>query len=401
MESSHTYSVSEITNRIKSTLEQAFPSVWIEGEISNFRPSGAGHLYFTLKDEAAVIQIVMFRGRATRLEFRPEDGQLVRVFGTVSVYARRGNYQIIAESMMLAGVGEILKLLERRKQKLAAEGLFDGERKRPIPLYPTRVAVVTSPTGAAIRDILNVVGRRSAGVDLVVLPAPVQGEEAAARIAAQIERANRYDLGEVIIIGRGGGSLEDLLPFSEEVVVRAIASSRLPVISAVGHEIDVALSDLAADLRAPTPSAAAEVVSARRDELLERVQDIHRDMVRTMHQRIERVRLLARQFTADNLERSYRALVQPILLRLDDAKEGILLGMRDRLQSLRARYDIAHGRLESCSPFDVLRRGYAVVRRAEDEAVVRRAADVTVDEELAVQLAEGDLRVVTKETHVP
>jgi exodeoxyribonuclease VII large subunit len=401
MESSHTYSVSEITNRIKSTLEQAFPSVWIEGEISNFRPSGAGHLYFTLKDEAAVIQIVMFRGRATRLAFRPEDGQLVRVFGTVSVYARRGNYQIIAESMMLAGVGEILKLLERRKQKLAAEGLFDEERKRPIPLYPTRVAVVTSPTGAAIRDILNVVGRRSAGVDLVVLPAPVQGEEAAARIAAQIERANRYDLGEVIIIGRGGGSLEDLLPFSEEVVVRAVASSRLPVISAVGHEIDVALSDLAADLRAPTPSAAAEVVSARRDELLERVQDIHRDMVRTMHQRIERVRLLAKQFTADNLERSYRALVQPVLLRLDDAKEGILLGMRDRLQSLRARYDIAHGRLESCSPFDVLRRGYAVVRRAEDEAVVRRASDVTVDEELAVQLAEGDLRVVTKETHVP
>lgn len=397
MESTHTYSVSELTGLIKSTLEEAFPAVWIEGEISNFRSSGAGHLYFTLKDDAAIISVVMFRGRATRLSFSPEDGQLVRVYGNVSVYARRGNYQIIAESMMLAGVGALLQMLERRKQALAAEGLFSEDRKKPIPLYPTRVAVVTSPTGAAIRDILNVVGRRSSGLNLVILPAPVQGEQAAERIARQIQRANWFDLGEVIIVSRGGGSLEDLLPFSEEIVVRAVAESRIPVISAVGHEIDVALSDLAADYRAPTPSAAAEVVSARREDLLERVVDSRHAMVRAMNDKIERIRLLGRQFTPENLERSYRALVQPVLLRLDDAKEDMLRGMQQRAIDLRTRLDVATSRLESCSPYDVLRRGYAVVRRAGDGGVVRKAKQVSRDEELAVQLAEGSLTAITKE----
>lgn len=394
----HTYSVSELTDRIKTTLEQGFPAVWVEGEISNFREASSGHLYFTLKDADAVISVVMFRGRAARLRFAVEDGQLVRIYGGVSVYARRGNYQIIAETMVLAGVGALLALLEERKRKLAAEGLFDEAKKKPIPLYPSRVAVVTSPTGAAIRDILNVAGRRSAGVDIVVLPVPVQGAEAAPRIAKQIERANWFGLGEVIIIGRGGGSLEDLMPFSEEVVVRAVAASETPVISAVGHEIDVALSDLAADLRAPTPSAAAEVVSARREDLLARVRELSMLMRRTIADRLSRIRLVVQQFSDENLERNYRTLVQPFLLRLDDAKETILSAMERRIGELRTRYQLARNGLESCSPFDVLRRGYSVVRKEKDRTVIRRSSQVSPGDELAVQLSEGGLSVTTTAT---
>ncbi|MDZ7792421.1 MAG: exodeoxyribonuclease VII large subunit [Spirochaetia bacterium] len=220
------FQVSEITAHIKEILEQSFSTVAIEGEISNFRPAGSGHWYFTLKDRDAMIQAVMFKYRSARVTFTPADGQKVVVRGNISVYAKRGNYQIICDSMEKAGEGDILAMLEERKRKLAAEGLFAEEKKRPLPFFPTRIAVVTSPTGAAIRDILQVLGRRSSGLDVVVLPAPVQGDSAGAKIAAQIRRANRFQLGDVIITGRGGGSLEDLLPFSDEEVVRAVAESR-------------------------------------------------------------------------------------------------------------------------------------------------------------------------------
>lgn len=266
-------SVSEITALIKSTLEQGFGGVTIEGEISNFRPAASGHLYFSLKDSDAMLSAVMFRGNARSLRFQPEDGMLVRASGNISVYAKRGNYQIICQTLALSGQGDLLVLLEERKKRLAAEGLFDRDRKQPLPMLPGKVVVVTSPTGAAIRDILNVLRRRAAGIDLIVLPTLVQGDEAGPRIAHQIETANRYHLGDVLILTRGGGSLEDLLPFYDEVVVRAVAASEIPVISAVGHEIDIALSDLAADMRAPTPSAAAELVSSSRLDLLRRVQE--------------------------------------------------------------------------------------------------------------------------------
>ena len=388
---SRPYKVSEITTLIKSTLEGTFPAITVEGEISNCRPSSTGHLYFTLKDRDAMLQAVMFRNRRAYLDFEPADGMLVVVRGAISVYAQRGNYQIICEAMSVAGLGEILALLEERKQRLSAEGLFDADRKKPIPILPSRIAVVTSPTGAAIRDILHVLRRRNSGLDVVILPTPVQGDEAAAAIARQIRTADRLKLGDVIIVGRGGGSIEDLLPFSDEEVVRAIASCSTPVISAVGHEIDVSLSDMAADLRAPTPSAAAEIVSASRDELRNHVLDLGRIVIRAFRERLRNGRLLLRQFTPSELERSFRVIVQPYFLRLDDAKETALSGMERRTTDLRHRLELAKQSIEACSPFDVLKRGYAVVYRKADHRVISSADGVKVEDQIAVRFHSGSL----------
>lgn len=364
------YRVSQITTLIRQTLEADFSDVAVEGELSNVRPSSTGHLYFTLKDNDAVLSGVMFRSRARSLTFRPEDGQVVIARGNISVYAKRGTYQIICESLEQAGEGEILALLEQRKRKLAAEGLFDEERKKPLPLYPSRIAVVTSPTGAALRDILRVIGRRSAGVDVVVLPAPVQGDTAAAKIAKQIRIANLHHLGDVVIVGRGGGSLEDLLPFSEEEVVRAVAASELPVISAVGHEVDIALCDLAADVRAPTPSAAAEIVSVHREELLSRVETIRNTAQTALRQRVERIRILLRQFSPALLERNFRIFVQPSLLALDDAKERLVESMERRVEKVAHRLELARRELETASPLKTLEKGYSIVSDTETGAVL-------------------------------
>lgn len=386
-----TLTVSQITELVKLTLEQSFSDLCVEGEISNFRPSSAGHLYFTLKDELAVIQVVMFRNRALGLGFTPADGQVVRVWGNLSVYAKRGNYQILVERMEKSGQGEILAMLEERKRRLAAEGLFDESRKRPLPLLPARVAVVTSPTGAALRDILNVTKRRNAGINIVILPCPVQGDDAAERIARRIEVASRFRLGEVVIVGRGGGSLEDLLPFSDERVVRAIAASEIPVISAVGHEIDISLSDLAADVRAPTPSAAAELVSARRDELLSRVLELRLDMGRELGRRTERIRLLLRRFTPVELERDFRALIQPVLLRLDDAKEELIRSLKERLLDTRHRLDLITSTLRAGSPLEILGKGYSVVTDAESGSLITAASQTARGKGIRVRLAKGGL----------
>lgn len=380
----------EFTAQVKSVLETGFPSVSVEGELSNVRPSSTGHLYFTLKDEHASVSCVMFRGRYSRRSFDPADGQQVTVTGPVSVYPPRGTYQIIVERMQLAGIGRILAAIEERKQRLAAEGLFDEARKQPLPLLPERVAVVTSPTGAAIRDILNVLGRRNAGIHLVVCPTPVQGAQAATKIAQMIHIADVHDLGDVIVVGRGGGSLEDLLPFSEEAVVRAIARAGHPVISAVGHEIDVTLADLAADYRAPTPSAAAEVVAASREELLRRVHTLGARVVDSFLGRYRSARGLLAQFSPDALYTRYRVLVQPTLLRFDDARESMLTGLRERTQASRHRLQMAEELIASCDPDDVLRRGYAVVRD-ERNTVLREAASVSAGDRISVQLHRGRL----------
>ena len=392
-----TFTVSQITDLIKQTLEASFYNVTIEGEISNFRPSSTGHFYFTLKDEQSVISAVMFRNRSFSLGFKPSDGQKVSAHGNISVYAKRGTYQLIVERMDKAGEGDILAMLEERKRRLAAEGLFDEERKRPLPLLPTRVAVVTSPTGAALRDILNVTARRNAGIDIVVLPCPVQGDEAADKIARQIERANTYALGDVIIVGRGGGSLEDLLPFSEEVVVRAIANSSIPVISAVGHEIDTSLSDLAADLRAPTPSAAAEIVTASRVELMAHVRELSSSMSRELSRRIERVRLLLREFTPAQMERNFRVLIQPTLLRLDDAKESLLRALEGRLIEARHRMELARQNLLAASPLEVLKRGYAVVTDRESGNPLTSAQQTAAGKGIRIRLHKGQLGATVEE----
>jgi exodeoxyribonuclease VII large subunit len=391
------YKVSEITSLIKGVLEESFGYVSVEGEISNFRPSSTGHYYFTLKDDQAVISVVMFKSRIGKLTFEPADGKLVVVEGNLSVYPKRGSYQIICESMQPAGEGNILAMLEERKRKLAVEGLFDEERKKPLPLFPSRAAVVTSPTGAAIRDILRVLRRRNSGLNLVIVPAPVQGENAGERIAAQIRRVNRYHLGEVLIVGRGGGSLEDLLPFSDEVVVRAIAESEIPVISAVGHEIDSSLSDYASDKTAATPSMAAEIVSTSREELIQRIREQKNGLIIAIERRVERISLLLRQFRPEQLQRSFRMIMQPVLMRLDDLKEELIDQLKERITEYKHTLEILEGRLEGGSPLTILKRGYALVTAKESGRLVTSAGQTTLGEEIRVRFSEDRLTAVVEE----
>ncbi len=391
------YSVSEITDVIRPMLEDSFPDVTIEGEISNFRPSSTGHLYFSLKDTRSVISVVMFRNRASGLGFQPLDGMVVQARGSISVYAKRGTYQLICERLTQSGEGDILAMLEERKRRLAAEGLFDPDRKKKLPLLPSRVAVVTSPTGAAVRDILRVLKSRHAGIDSVILPSPVQGDEAAQKICRQLRVANWYHLGDVIIVARGGGSLEDLLPFYEECVVRAIAESAIPVISAVGHEVDITLIDLVADVRAPTPSAAAEMVTASRDELDRRVRTLRDQLTSTLAQQMERARLQLAQFTVDNLIRFMGSVIQPLVLRLDDLREDLLQATSERIKQQRHRLQLVVQGLESHSPLDILRKGYAIVTHEPTSNVLASTDAVSVGDPLKIRLHKGSLRADVQE----
>jgi exodeoxyribonuclease VII large subunit len=383
------FTVSEITECVKLSLERDFPLVTVEGEISNCRPASSGHLYFYLKDRSAMIQAVMFRYKARGLGFEPRDGMMVRAKGAITVYSARGQYQILVESMQRSGEGELLAMLEERKRRLVAEGLFDESRKRPLPRFPGRIAVVTSPTGAAIRDILNVLGRRNAGIDIVVLPTAVQGEEAAAQIARQIEAANRWNLGEVLIVGRGGGSLEDLLPFSDEAVVRAVASSRIPVISAVGHEIDWALSDFAADLRAPTPSAAAELVSESREALSDTVGHLRAQLEASIASRLERARLLLGRFEPHAAEAQLMRVLMPSIRRLDEASEELSSRIEAAMDSRRRRLELAERSLEMASPEAVLARGFSVVRKAGGGPAIRDSGRLKAGEGIDILFARG------------
>lgn len=387
----HVYSIQEITGIIKTLFEEHFTFLRIAGEISNCRPSSTGHLYFTLKDEKAALQAVMFKSRTWTLGFEPTDGCKVVVSGSLSVYEQRGTYQIIVETMELAGEGAILQMLEARKQKLAQEGLFDPERKRSLPFFPLRVAVITSPTGAALRDIITVMSRRNSTVSITVLPAPVQGAEAAPVLVRQLETANRYRLGDVIIIGRGGGSLEDLLPFSDEAVVRAVAASDIPVISAVGHEIDWALTDFAADVRAPTPSAAAELAVPVLSDITATIAAAQTDLLHYITARIQRVRLMTKNFTPGTLEMQFRRIEQPLLMRLDDAKEHLLYNMQARLTDTKYRLALLSQKIEGANPQSILERGYAIVYNRTTETVIRSVQNVSEGSKLRIRLADGEL----------
>jgi len=391
--------VSELTELIRCRLEEHFSSVTVEGEISNCRPASSGHLYFSLKDAGAKIDAIMFRNRLRFLNFEPKDGMLLRVRGSLSVYAPRGSYSIVCEDMELAGSGDILAMLEKRKQKLAAEGLFDESKKRPLPRFPKTIGVVSSPTGAAIRDILNILGRRAAGVKIVILPAPVQGADAAPIITRRIVQANQWKLADVLIVGRGGGSLEDLLPFSEESVVRAVAESEIPVISAVGHEIDWALCDFAADLRAPTPSAAAEMVSAELTIVLSNIRTISGYLTASIKTRIEKAKLLLRPFSAEDLEYRFRSILQPRLVRFDDAKENLLEGMAGLVANLRKRHEKAFAILEAGSPLAVMERGFSVVTNGRTGSIVRKGSDTRPGDRLEIRPLHGTITAVTEECY--
>lgn len=384
------FSVSQITDLIKEILETSFRSITIEGEISNWRPSAAGHIYFTLKDNNAQIKAVIFRGAAMRLNFRPKDGDKVRCTGSLSVYAPQGNYQIIVNTMEIAGAGNILQMLEERKRKLAAEGLFDENRKKPLPPFPRTIGVVTSPTGAAIRDILNVTKRRNPGMNIIVLPAIVQGDGAAQTICKMIEIANFYQLCDVLIVGRGGGSLEDLLPFSEESVVRAVAASRIPTISAVGHEIDWALCDYSADRRAPTPSAAAEMAVPLLADIKQDLADYKNSLYDSIKQRTEKTRLLVRSFNPESLEVRFRNIQQPLLNRFAAAREALPENLQDKIRDLRVRIAQSRTVLENASPQTIFDRGYSMVTDASGK-VVRDAAAVATGDKLFITPAQGKI----------
>lgn len=389
------FSVTQITDLIKGILENSFRSVKIEGEISNWRPSAAGHIYFTLKDNNAQIKAVIFRNAAYKLAFKPKDGDKVRCTGSLSVYAPQGNYQIIINTMELAGTGNILQMLEERKKKLAAEGLFNSEKKKALPLYPKTIGVVTSPTGAAIRDILNVSKRRNPNINITVLPAIVQGEEAAQTIVKMIEIANFYKLCDVLIVGRGGGSLEDLLPFSEESVVRAIAASKIPTISAVGHEIDWALCDYAADKRAPTPSAAAEMAVPILSEIQQNITFYKNDLYNSIKQKIEKTRLMIKSFNPQNFEVQFRNIQQPLLNRYAYAKENLVKNMQDKIKDLRTRILNNKTILENASPDTILQRGYSMVTDEEGK-IIRNADQVSSGSKIIVKPAQGSLKAIVE-----
>jgi exodeoxyribonuclease VII large subunit len=436
--------VSELNACVRDLLEGAFAAVWVEGEISNLRTYPSGHTYFTLKDPESQVAAVLFRSAAAGLRFRPEDGLKVLIRGRVSLYEPRGSYQIIVEGVEPAGLGELQLAFEQLKAKLLAEGLFDADRKRPLPLLPRRIGIVTSPVGAAIRDILRVLHRRFAGLEIVIAPARVQGEAAAEEIIAGVRDLSRLSGVDVIIVTRGGGSLEDLWPFNEESVARAIVGSPIPVISAVGHEVDITISDLVADLRAPTPSAAAEMVVRSRQELLERLAALLTRLGAAARLLISTLR---RELDASGAERAFlatRGRIRERMQRVDDLTHSLRSHLAVRTERLRHRVEIlgqrisprqlaerlagqraasmtqqrllraaatsvlesarnrvaAYGeRLTALSPLAVLARGYAICRLAPSGAILKDAAEASPGGAIRVRLHRGGLDCEVKEVH--
>jgi exodeoxyribonuclease VII large subunit len=391
--------VSQITSLIKDDLENKYPDITVEGEISNCKTAASGHFYFSLKDEQSVLQAVMFRRDMLSLSFVPKDGMKVWARGGISVYAGRGQYQLITRSMKKAGLGDILAMLEERKQRFAKEGLFDESKKKPIPLLPSRIAVVTSPTGAAVRDVIRVLHRRNPKVDILVLPALVQGDDAATSIAARIRQANLWNLADVLIVGRGGGSIEDLLPFSEEIVVRAIAESNIPVISAVGHETDWALSDYVADIRAPTPSAAAEMACSDIELVYKELTHFETMLTQSMKQTLAHARQRLSAVSPRTMEgifvRRHLSLVQ----QFDTAIETIRHGMQKKMDGYHNRLALASSAVELSNPRAIMKRGFSVVEKHSRTSaggqndvseIIRSARTLTTGDEVHILFYEGE-----------
>ena len=448
--------VSELTAQVRGALESRFASVWVEGEISNFKAHTSGHWYFTIKDEGSQLRATCYRGMNRAIRFRPSDGLQVRARGRLSVYEPRGDYELCVEALDPVGAGALRVAFEQMRERLAAEGLFDEESKRPLPLLPRRVGVVTSPTGAAIRDILNVIARRTRTVHILFAPTRVQGEGAGREIVRAIELLNEYhasamregrifDLVDCIIVGRGGGSAEDLWAFNDEQVARAVRASAIPVISAVGHETDVTIADFAADVRAPTPSAAAELVAAREDEIGAYVLSLTRDLWRATHFQIMEARSRVQEAAmsqgfddvrdnlrdahsltseaAHRLEASMTRAMQraqrrsdALSCRLSPARLGarvaaarnrfsMLCASRDAaaracLDDARARLAVTVASLDALSPLAVLKRGYALAQDGEGR-LLRDARRLRVGDAVRLRLAEGALRCRVEETENP
>jgi exodeoxyribonuclease VII large subunit len=425
--------VRELVSRIRERIEREYGDVWVEGEISNFRPAPSGHLYFTLKDAEAQLPIVFFRRQAMLLRFRPEDGLHVLVRGRVSVYEQRGQMQLVAETMEPVGAGSLQLAFEQLKERLKAEGLFDADRKQPLPAFPRTVGIVTSPTGAVIRDFLNIVARRHSGLNVLIVPVSVQGDQAPAEIESALALINSSGMVDLIVLARGGGSLEDLAAFNSERVARAIAASSLPVVSAVGHETDFTIADFVADLRAPTPSAAAELITEAQHKIAEYLSAQDQRLTRAMRFQLLHGRQRLASLPVSRAEARVSTLIHRQAQRLDDlvfrqeaalttklrrqqdhvvsltaavlrhdprqalaqARERlqgysmrIQRSMERTLQRAMVRIGALDARLHSLSPLAVLDRGYALVINAEGN-VVKSVAELTPNDLLTTRLADG------------
>lgn len=383
------YTVYELTSSIKSTLEDGFSDIWLEGEVSNLKVPSSGHIYLTLKDDRAQIKGVIFKSRIRSLRFLPKDGQHLLCRGHITVFEPKGEYQIILTYIEPKGLGALQQAFVELKERLKGEGLFDEAHKRELPLYPERIGIVTSPTGAAIRDILNIIGRRFPAVDILINPVPVQGEGAAEMIAEAIREMNRIEDIDVLIIARGGGSIEDLWAFNEEAVAKAIYNSRIPVISAIGHEVDYTISDFVADLRAPTPSAAAEIVVKSKEEIRGKIDSITNrimgSMLSIMQDRRRRIQEELRGMP------DLRKMIEGYLLRVDEyiyRLNGNILG---RLQTSRSHFGNIVAKLDTLSPLSVLKRGYAIARKVPSMAILKRSGEVSIGDKINLRLFEGEL----------
>ncbi|MFO7963560.1 MAG: exodeoxyribonuclease VII large subunit [Desulfobacterales bacterium] len=428
------FSVSELNAAIKRILEDRFPFIWVIGEISNFRIPASGHYYFTLKDDRSQVGAVMFRGQNRELRFKPEDGITIVGLGRISAYEPRGTYQIIFEYIEPKGIGALQVAFEQLKRRLSDEGLFDARFKKPIPFLPRRIGLITSPTGAVVHDVIHILFRRFPNVQLDIFPVKVQGDEAAFQIVDALESLNRRCLSDVIILARGGGSLEDLQAFNSEAVARAVFASAIPVISAVGHEVDVTISDFVADLRAPTPSAAAELAVPEKVRLADRISDLTLVINRGMYRYIEKKRQIVKELAKRIADPKKR--VDDNRLRLDDLTIRLvhimIRDMRQRRERCRWRHDslmsktpllrvakakderhqLEHQllkqmaniyqskwreirecdtRLKSLDPKSILQRGYSITRTIPDARVVRDENEVAVDQQLEIVLAKGML----------
>jgi len=385
------YTVSELNREIKVVLEDTYPDIWVEGEISNFKIYSSGHMYFSLKDEESQVSAVIWRGIDRSFKFKPEDGLKVIARGRISTFTKRGEYQLVVSYLEPAGIGALQLAFDQLKKKLEKEGLFSPERKKPIPLLPQKIGIVTSPTGAAIRDILSVIGRRYANIEVLLYPVKVQGDEAKNDIAEAIAYLNKnYPKLDVLIAGRGGGSIEDLWAFNEEVVARAIASSKIPVISAVGHETDFTIADFVADLRAPTPSVAAELVVKNKAELVDKLENLRRHMFSRWEFLISdyegRLEYLAQSRALTKPAELFEDLIQAI----DEKLYKIQHLAQASLEKNDKKWKLLSEKLNLLSPLNILNRGYSVCYKLPEAKIIKDSKLLDINDTVKVRLSKGE-----------
>ncbi|MCX5813984.1 MAG: exodeoxyribonuclease VII large subunit [Proteobacteria bacterium] len=382
------YTVSALTSQIRQSINSQFRDVLVQGEISNFKLYPSGHLYFTLKDDNAMIKAVVFNFWDKYSENMIEDGSAVICKGRVDVYEKRGEYRLLVDAIEVQGQGLLQLKFQKLKEKLLKEGLFDAERKKQLPLLPKLIGIVTSPAGAAIRDMLKVIYGKYENMSVLIYPVKVQGDDACYEIAEGINYFNRTKEADVIIVGRGGGSLEDLAPFNEEVVARAIFSSEIPVVSAVGHEVDFTIADFAADVRAPTPTAAADIVVRNKAEFLDAILDMEKKLKKGISNRLERSRFLLYQGSMELKER--KRLFTDYRMYLDELLNNMIHGFSLYFRGKKGQVDTLTQRISDLNPDNILRRGYSITIKKDTKEVVVRADQIVRGEELLVKLHKGE-----------